>query len=165
MPICQCDLFIYIYVFFERDAHLEILAFVLEKMMVFKVIDEFVIFSLDIIGSLMQISNPLQRTKETWIKCHLPLSAAYRDSFLTLGLQGAVGNDGTSSPSPMLILHGDRDRSVPLEMLDRKKLDLRTWSCSRYLHRPTRATIMEKLGGGVTYFLEIFSPIWGRSPF
>eukprot|EP00434_Breviolum_minutum_P024102 symbB.v1.2.021274.t2/scaffold1829.1/size99555/6 len=54
-------------------------------------------------------------SEETWIKCHLPLSAAYRDNFLTLGLQGAVGNDGTSSPSPMLILHGDRDRSVPLE--------------------------------------------------
>ena len=60
--------------------------------------------------------NPLlKQTKETWIKCHLPLSAAYRDTFLTLDLQRAVGNN-VPSPSPMLILHGDRDRSVPLEM-------------------------------------------------
>ena len=117
-------------------------------------------FSFDIIGSLMQFSNPLQRTKETWIKCHLPLSAAYRDNFLTLGLQGAVGNDvptpDAPSPSPMLILHGDRDRSVPLEMLD-LKVGFRTWSCSRYLHRPKRATIMEKRGGGNSHIL---APIW-----
>eukprot|EP00435_Cladocopium_sp_Y103_P015586 s3857_g3.t2 len=51
--------------------------------------------------------------EENWIKCAIPLSAAYREDFLTLNLSRSAKTTG----APLLILHGDRDRSVPLETL------------------------------------------------
>lgn len=52
-----------------------------------------------------------EAAEEPWIKCAIPLSAAYREDFLTLNVARAAKTTGT----PLLILHGDRDRSVPLE--------------------------------------------------
>ncbi|CAE7473701.1 unnamed protein product [Symbiodinium natans] len=49
--------------------------------------------------------------EDHWEKACLPLSSAYREDFLALNLSGAV----SSGTAPLLVLHGDRDRSVPLE--------------------------------------------------
>ncbi|CAK8995571.1 unnamed protein product [Durusdinium trenchii] len=51
------------------------------------------------------------KTQDVWSKCAIPLSVTYRDDFLSLDLKGFVSQNST----PMLILHGDRDRNVPLE--------------------------------------------------
>ncbi|CAE7659090.1 unnamed protein product [Symbiodinium sp. CCMP2592] len=48
---------------------------------------------------------------ERWEKAHLPLAAAYREDFLKLDLSTAI----SAGTAPLLVLHGDRDRSVPLE--------------------------------------------------
>ena len=58
-----------------------------------------------------QIRVPEDCTDETWRKCAIPLSERYRSDFLNLDVRGAV----SSSVSPLLVIHGDRDRSIPLE--------------------------------------------------
>ena len=50
--------------------------------------------------------------QDAWIKSKIPLSSAYRADFLHLDLKTAL-----DSTTPLLVIHGDRDRSVPLERL------------------------------------------------
>ncbi|CAE7816130.1 unnamed protein product, partial [Symbiodinium microadriaticum] len=56
-------------------------------------------------------SNTVSEGSERWEKAHLPLAAAYREDFLKLDLPTAI----STGTAPLLVLHGDRDRSVPLE--------------------------------------------------